>query len=99
MVVVPLLATCLEAAVFGVAVGVAAASGPWWRSDGGDVVDVDGGSSGGPEPMFRRFSYDTFSSMVLVFGIVLFLYQFSTQDSMREVFCGPHDLAMADDIA
>ena len=52
-------------------------------SDGGGFDDggggSDGGLEGGPErglePVFRRFSYDTFSSMVLVFDIVLFLYQ------------------------
>ena len=62
--------------------GVAAASGPWWRSDGVNVDDSGGGLEGGPEgglePVFRRFSYDTFLSMVLVFSIVLFLYRVLT---------------------
>ena len=34
----------------------------------------EGGAEGGPEPDFRRFWYDTFSSV----SIVLFLYQVST---------------------
>ena len=51
--------------------------GPWSGFDGGCVDDVDGGGGGGPEPIFRRFLYDTFSSMVLVFGIVVIFYQFS----------------------
>ena len=59
--------------------GVAAASGPWWRSKGVNVDDsgggLEGGQEGGPEPVFQRFSYDIFSSIVFVFGIVLFLYQ------------------------
>ena len=42
--------------------------------DGGGCPE--GCLEGSSEPVFRRFSYDTFSSMVLV-RIVLFLYQFS----------------------
>ena len=53
-------------------------SGQWWGSDGGGFDDggggVEGGPEGGPEPVFQRFSY----GVVLVFGIVLFLYRFST---------------------
>ena len=41
------------------------------------------------------FSYDTFSSV----SIILFLYQFFAWDSTGEVFCGPRDLAMADDVS
>ena len=43
--------------------------------DGGGDGGGEGGPEGDPEPVFRRFSYNIFSSMVLVFGIVLFLYQ------------------------
>ena len=74
--------TSVGAVGVGAAMDVAAVSGPWYESDGGGFDDGVGGPEGSPEggqePVFRRFSYNTFSSMVLVFDIVLFLYQFAT---------------------
>jgi hypothetical protein len=49
-----------RAAVVGVAMGVAAVSGSWSGSVGVGFDDVDGGKDGGPEPIFRRFSYGNF---------------------------------------
>ena len=78
---------------------LAAVSGSWSGSGGGgfgdDVGGLEGGSEGSPEPIFRRFSYD----MILFFGMVLFLYQGSTQVS---TFGGPREVTkvtMADDIS
>ncbi len=66
--VVGMVSTLVQAVVVGAAMAVAAVSGPWGRSDGGEYDDVGGGPAGSlegsPEPVFRRFLY----SFMVVFG-------------------------------